>query len=247
MQKLAIIPARCASTRLPAKPLYQIAGKSLIHRVYDAVRSTDLFDRVIVATDHVDIYNHVLSFGAEVCMTDVSHISGTDRVAECVDILADEIDTENLVIVNVQGDEPFITREPLSALIDVFSGCTVKCASLMHEMTDAKDIENSNFVKVIVDKNSDAIYFSRSVIPHDRDKTGVRYYKHIGVYAYRYDMLKTFVNLPTSNLELVEKLEQLRLIENGYRIRMVLTEYQGIGIDTIDDVKNAEGKLANSE
>jgi 3-deoxy-manno-octulosonate cytidylyltransferase (CMP-KDO synthetase) len=224
-----------------------ISGKSLINRVYDAVNSTGLFDRIIVATDHVDIYNKVLSFGAEVCMTDVNHISGTDRIAECVEMIASDIDTENLVIVNVQGDEPFITREPLSALIDVFQDSHVKCASLMHEMTDKTHIGNPNFVKVIVDKNSDAIYFSRSVIPHDRDGTGAIYFKHVGVYAYRYNMLKTFISLPAGKLEQIEKLEQLRLIENGYPIRMVLTDYQGIGIDTIEDVKNAEEFLANSE
>jgi 3-deoxy-manno-octulosonate cytidylyltransferase (CMP-KDO synthetase) len=237
MHKTAIIPARLASTRLLNKALIQIEGKSLTQRVYEAVVGTQLFDRVIIATDHEDIYNHVKSFDAEVMMTSVSHQSGTDRVEEC----ARSITTD--LIVNIQGDEPFITKEPLELLINTFNDSDVQIASLMN-VFENDDVNNPNNVKVITDINSYAIYFSRSVIPHNRDLSNdVIYYKHIGVYAFKPEVLKMFVSLPVSNLEQIEKLEQLRLIENGYKIKMVLTDYKGIGIDTPEDLEKAVGGL----
>jgi len=238
MHKTAIIPSRLGSTRLPNKALIQIEGKSLIQRVYEAVARTHLFDRVTIATDHEDIYNHVKSFNAEVMMTSVSHQSGTDRVEEC----ARNITTD--LIVNIQGDEPFITKEPLELLINVFNDSDVQIASLMNVFDNNDDVLNPNNVKVITDINSYAIYFSRSVIPHNRDLSNdVIYYKHIGVYAFKPEALKLFVSLPVSNLEQIEKLEQLRLIENGYKIKMVLTDYKGIGIDTPEDLEKARGGM----
>jgi 3-deoxy-manno-octulosonate cytidylyltransferase (CMP-KDO synthetase) len=232
--KTAIIPSRLASTRLPNKALIDIEGKSLIQRVYEAVFSTQLFDRVIIATDHDDIYKHAKSFDAEVLMTSVSHQSGTDRVEEC----ARGIETD--LIVNIQGDEPFITKEPLEKLVDAFNDSDVQIASLMNVFENTDDVNNPNNVKVITDMKGDAIYFSRSVIPFNRDlSTDVIYYRHIGVYAFRPEALKMFVSLPVSNLEQIERLEQLRLIENRYKIKMVMTEYQGIGIDTPEDLEKA--------
>jgi 3-deoxy-manno-octulosonate cytidylyltransferase (CMP-KDO synthetase) len=244
MHTVAIIPARYASTRLPAKPLHLVAGQTLIQRVYTSVFQTKLFQKVIIATDHQGIFQHAQSFGADAMMTSIEHISGTDRIAEC----AENIDTD--LIVNVQGDEPFITREPLEKLIKAFFDPVVNCASLMHCFENYRDVHNPNHVKVIVDNLSNAIYFSRSVIPYDRDGGATdtqfpttRYYKHIGVYAFRPKMLQMFVGLPAGKLEQIERLEQLRLIENGYQIRMIQTDYQPIGIDTIDDVAIAEKRL----
>jgi len=236
LHKTAIIPSRLASTRLPQKALVEIEGKSLIQRVYEAVLNTNLFDKVIIATDHEDIYYHAKSFCAEVMMTSPNHQSGTDRVEES----ANQINTD--MIVNVQGDEPFITKEPLERLIDAFRNPEVEIASLMHIFDDKMDVNNPNCVKVITDVNDYAIYFSRSAIPYNRDSIDdMVYYKHVGVYAFRPDALKQFVSLPISNLERIEKLEQLRLIENGYKIKMVLTEYKGIGIDTPEDLDKARG------
>jgi len=236
LHKTAIIPSRLASTRLPQKALVEIEGKSLIQRVYEAVLNTNLFDMVIIATDHEDIYKHAQSFNAQVMMTSPKHQSGTDRVEECVN----QINTD--LIVNVQGDEPFITKEPLERLIEAFRCPEVEIASLMHIFDDKKDVNNTNYVKVITDVNDYAIYFSRSVVPYNRDSIDdMIYYKHVGVYAFRPDALKQFVSLPVSNLERVERLEQLRLIENGYKIKMVLTEYKGSGIDTPEDLEIARG------
>ena len=242
MHITAIIPARYASTRLPIKPLVNIAGKTLINRVYDAVINTNLFHKVIVATDHQEIFDHVKSFSGEVMMTSENHISGTDRIEEC----SQKINTD--LIINVQGDEPFIQREPLEKLIKSFDDKNVNVASLMSIITDDKDIINPNIVKVVCDINTYAIYFSRSVIPFNRDSiSDIVYYKHIGVYAFRPDLLKIYVSLPPGKLENIEKLEQLRLLENGYKIKMIETDYSGIGIDTIDDIKTAEKMIFDRE
>jgi len=239
MNVVAVVPARYASVRLPKKPLQMLKGKSLIQRVYEAVLSTQLFDRVIVATDHPEIYSHCMTFGAQVKMTSPTHASGTDRMNEVVSDLTTDL------AINIQGDEPFITREPLKLLIDAFFDESVVCASLMHPFADIADVQNPNNVKVIVDSRSDAIYFSRSVIPYDRDYTqNITYFKHIGVYAYRPETLKQFVALPKGRYEEIERLEQLRLIENGINIKMVLTDYYGIGIDTPEDLILAEKMLS---
>ena len=245
MHKIAIIPARYSSTRLPAKPLRLIAGKTLIHRVYTSVITTELFDNVVIATDHLDIYNHAKEFTDEVIMTSPEHLSGTDRIEEC----AKSIKTD--LVVNIQGDEPFISREPLKMLLEVFKDEKVNIASMMTDFENEDDIFNHNFVKVVCNNDSDAMYFSRSVIPCTQNfEPSVEnwkniFFRHIGVYAYRPEMLKKFVSLPQSKLEKIEKLEQLRLLENGYKIRMVMTDYKGLGIDTLEDIIRAEDMILN--
>jgi len=235
MHKTAVIPARYGSTRLKIKPLQIIAGKTLIHRVYEATLLANIFDRIIIATDHNDIFLHTQTFNAECVMTSPDHQTGTDRIEECCRNIKTDL------IVNIQGDEPFIREEPLKILIKAFDDPNVKVASIMSAFKNQKDILDPSCVKVIVNVKSDAIYFSRSVIPFDRDHSmNFSYYKHFGVYAYRPDMLKIFVNIPISNLEQIERLEQLRLIENCYNIRMVITDYEGIGIDTPEDILKAE-------
>jgi 3-deoxy-manno-octulosonate cytidylyltransferase (CMP-KDO synthetase) len=202
------------------------------------VIKTGLFDRVIGATDHDEILGYVRSFQGEAMMTSPDHPTGTDRIEEVSRYIKTDL------IVNVQGDEPFIAKKPLQDVIAAFDDPEVKIASIMAPFTE--DITNPANVKVIVDNKSDAIYFSRSVIPFNRDNAeGVVYYKHFGVYAFRPEMLRVFVSLKPGVLEQIERLEQLRLLENGYKIRMVLTEYEGIGIDTAEDIKKAEQMLGS--
>ncbi len=231
MHYTAVIPARYASTRFPAKALALLAGKPVIEHVYRAVVDTAIFDRVLIATDSEIILSAARLFGAEAVLTSESHQSGSDRIAEAVQ----NLDTD--VVVNVQGDEPLIDFSSLQKLKAVFSGPTIQVASLYARIESDADLLNPNIVKVITDAAGDAIYFSRSPIPFNRDQCpDVRYCRHIGVYAYRKQTLLRFVKLPVSSLEAVEKLEQLRLIENRIPIRMVETSYQGIGIDTPEDL-----------
>ncbi len=239
MKKIAIIPARYQSTRFPGKPLAILGNKTIIKHVFEAVKSTELFDTVIVATDNEKIFQEVLNLGGEVIRTSENHMSGTDRIAEVVKTKFQLLD-DNDIIVNVQGDEPFITKKPLQSLINVFDNPIIEVASLMHELSEISEINNSNNVKVVVDSNSNSLYFSRSPIPFNRDNTEVIYFKHIGVYAFRKRTLLQFVKLPISNLENIEKLEQLRLLENGIKIRMIVTDYTGLGIDTPDDLEKAK-------
>lgn len=239
MKKIAIIPARYQSTRFPGKPLAILGNKTIIKHVFEAVKSTELFDTVIVATDNEKIFQEVINFGGEVIRTSENHMSGTDRIAEVVKTKFQLLD-DNDIIVNVQGDEPFITKKPLQSLINVFDNPIIEVASLMHELSEISEINNSNNVKVVVDSNSNSLYFSRSPIPFNRDNTEVIYFKHIGVYAFRKRTLLQFVKLPISNLENIEKLEQLRLLENGIKIRMIVTDYTGLGIDTPDDLEKAK-------
>jgi len=232
MKIIAVIPARYDSVRFPGKPLALLKGKCIIQHVYENAGNSGIFDDVIVATDNEKIFRMVNTFNGKALMTDPKHKSGTDRVAE----VCSNIDFD--IVVNIQGDEPFLDKKPLIDLVGTFSDPQVKIASLMHCIKN--DIDNPNYVKVITDKNSFAIYFSRSVIPYNRDNDPVIYYKHIGVYAFRKEALMEFVSLPQSKLENLEKLEQLRLIENGRKIRMVETSYSGFGIDTEADLKEAE-------
>ncbi|MBN1327612.1 MAG: 3-deoxy-manno-octulosonate cytidylyltransferase, partial [Candidatus Cloacimonetes bacterium] len=236
MKAIAVIPARYDSSRLPGKPLLKLDGKPIIQHVWQRVRDAELFDRIIIGTDDQRIYDQVVAFGGEVALTSKKHQSGTDRVAEvCQDIDCD-------LVFNVQGDEPFISREPLKLLLDAFSDPGVTVSSLMHTLR--KEIDNPDQVKVVCNNNNFALYFSRSRIPFLRDKKpDIQYWGHIGVYAFRREVLLQFVNLPLGMLEQIEKLEQLRMLENGIPIKMIETQYSGFGIDTPEDLEKAEIKL----
>ncbi len=233
IKPVIVIPARFASSRFPGKPLVHLGNKPIIQHVYEAVQKLGL--PVIVATDNEMIFKAVKSFGANVEMTSDKHQSGSDRIAEVVE----KLDYD--VIINVQGDEPFIQIEPLKELLQAFEDESVDVASLMHKIDSKDEITNPNNVKVVCSKEGYALYFSRCPIPFNRDKIdAVDYYKHIGVYAYRKRALMDFIKLPMSKLEGIEKLEQLRFLENNYRIKMVKTNYQAIGIDTPEDLVKAE-------
>lgn len=235
MTAAAIIPARIGSSRFPRKALAPILGEPMICMVRRVVAETGLFDRVIVATDDEAILSAVISSGGDAVMTSPNHCSGTDRIAEA----AAGLDAR--IIVNVQGDEPLIDRDSLAALLDAFADDTVRMASLMAPLSGSDAIHDPNTVKVVVDNLRNALYFSRAPIPWDRDGTAQPYYfKHIGVYAFRGETLRQFVALPPGKLERMEKLEQLRALENGIPIRMVETRYQGIGVDTPNDLIRVE-------
>ena len=237
MKIIAVIPARYAATRFPAKLMQDLGGKTVILRTYEAALETKLFDDVFVVTDSDLIYNEILSNGGKAIMSIKEHESGSDRIAEAVENM--NVD----VVINVQGDEPFINKKPLEQVIEIFKNDTEKkvdLASLMFEIKDKTEIENPNNVKVIVDQQGFALYFSRSVIPYPREENvGVRYMKHIGIYAFRKEALMDFYRLPMLALEASEKLEQLRYLEYGKRIRMVETEHGSIGIDTLEDLEKA--------
>ncbi len=237
MKIIAVIPARYASTRFPAKLMQDLGGKTVITRTYNATVNTKLFDTVFVVTDSELIYNEIISQGGNAIMSIRNHESGSDRIAEAIENL--DVD----IVVNVQGDEPFIDTETLSKVIEVFKNdCDKKVdlASLMCEIKDDEEIKNPNNVKVVTDQNGFALYFSRSIIPYPRDQNvGLRYFKHIGVYAFRKQALMDFYSLPMQVLEASEKLEQLRYLEFGKRIKMIETHHEGIGIDTIEDLEKA--------
>ena len=235
---LGIIPARYASTRFPAKPLANIGGKSMIQRVVEQARQAASLSRVVVATDDERIRAHVADFGGEVVMTSVHHQSGTDRCQEAVQQLGISAD----YIVNIQGDEPFIQPRQIDLLTSVLDGAT-ELATLVKVISDPQTLLNPNSAKVVLGTNGDALYFSRHPIPYVRGKPAGTwsdahtYYKHIGLYAYRTDILAQLTQLPPSSLELAESLEQLRWLENGYRIRTVLTDLESHGIDTPEDLE----------
>ncbi|SHL83818.1 3-deoxy-manno-octulosonate cytidylyltransferase [Flavobacterium xanthum] len=237
MKIIAVIPARYASTRFPAKLMQDLGGKTVILRTYEAAINTKLFDDVFVVTDSDLIYDEIVSHGGKAIKSIKEHESGSDRIAEAVENL--DVD----IVINVQGDEPFIDAEPLAKVIEVFRNDVdqkVDLASLKREITNEDDINNPNNVKVVVDQNGFALYFSRSVIPYPREKNiGVRYMQHIGIYAFRKQALLDFYRLPMQSLEASEKLEQLRYLEFGKRIKMVETTHVGIGIDTPEDLERA--------
>lgn len=232
MKKVAVIPARYASTRFHAKLMQPLGNKTVIRTTYENTVATGLFDDVLVATDSTIIFNELKD--GNVIMSKQEHESGSDRIAEAIENVNCD------VIINVQGDEPFVDVIMLRHLLNAFNDEAVKAASVMHEIFEQTDVENPNNVKVVVDNNNDALYFSRSVIPFIRDKgTKAKFYKHIGVYGYRKNTLLQFTKLPQSNLEKIEKLEQLRYLENGIKIRMVETSSVSIGIDTQEDLERA--------
>ena len=244
MNIIAVIPARYASTRLPAKLMQDLGGKTVITRTYEAAVNTGLFRDVFVVTDSILIYDEIINNGGKAIMSINEHESGSDRIAEAVEHL--EVD----IVVNVQGDEPFINREPLAKVIEVFRNDfenKIDLASLMVEIKEQEDIQNPNNVKVVTDQSGFALYFSRSVIPYPRDpEAGVRYMKHIGIYAFRKAALMAFSRLPMKALEASEKLEQLRYLEYGKRIKMVETKHVGIGIDTAEDLEKARRFLSGN-
>jgi 3-deoxy-manno-octulosonate cytidylyltransferase (CMP-KDO synthetase) len=237
MKIIAVIPARYASTRFPAKLMQDLGGKTVILRTYEAAVATKLFDDVFVVTDSQLIFDEIQKNGGKAIKSIKEHESGSDRIAEAVENM--EVD----VVVNVQGDEPFINKKPLEELIAIFKNDTnkqVDLASLMFQITDKEEISNPNNVKVITDQQGFALYFSRSVIPYPREEhAGVRYMKHIGIYAFRKAALLDFYRLPMLSLEASEKLEQLRYLEYGKRIKMVETTHGSIGIDTLEDLEKA--------
>ncbi|MGZ9675757.1 3-deoxy-manno-octulosonate cytidylyltransferase [Flavobacterium sp. GNP001] len=242
MKIIAVIPARYASTRFPAKLMQDLGGKTVILRTYEAAINTQLFDDVFVVTDSDLIYDEIISNGGKAIKSIKEHESGSDRIAEAVENL--DVD----IVINVQGDEPFIDAEPLAKVIEVFKNDLdkkVDLASLMREITNLEDINNPNNVKIVVDQSGFALYFSRSVIPYPREQNvGVRYMQHIGIYAFRKQALLDFYSLPMQSLEASEKLEQLRYLEFGKRIKMVETTHVGIGIDTADDLEKARKMIA---
>ncbi|MEI6047578.1 MAG: 3-deoxy-manno-octulosonate cytidylyltransferase [Bacteroidota bacterium] len=239
-----IIPARYASSRFPGKPLALIGNKPMIQRVYE--QSCKLLDRVYVATDDKRIYNTVINFGGKALMTSPYHQSGTDRCAEAVNKITMESDDPIDIVINIQGDEPFIKPEQIELLMKCFTGESVEIATLVRKVDPGEDIFNPNQPKVIINTEGDAIYFSRAAIPFIRDTEKSDwslkhvYYKHIGLYAYRTKTLKKLTLLPRSPLEISESLEQNRWIENGFRIRTAVTSWESIGIDTPDDLEKAK-------
>lgn len=241
MKVIAVIPARYASTRFPAKLMQELGGKTIIRRTYEATVATGLFDDVFVVTDSPLIYEEIQKHGGSAMRSIKEHESGSDRIAEAVA----EIEAD--IVINVQGDEPFVNKENLEQLIAIFKADQEKqidLASLMTPIDDWARIENPNNVKVVVDEHQMALYFSRSVIPYPRDKeTKVQYYQHIGVYAFRREALLEFTTWPMKFLEATEKLEQLRYLEYGKRIKMAITQHTGVGIDTPEDLAYAKTLL----
>lgn len=240
MKVIAMIPARYAATRFPGKLMQLLGGKTVIRRTYEAAVATGLFDQVIVVTDSDIIAKEIHEAGGNFIMSQRSHESGTDRIAEA----AEKIEAD--IIVNVQGDTPFIKREPLENLLKEFQENKVQVASMMQALTKPREINDPNFVKVAVDLQRNALFFSRSVIPYPRDmQSNPVYYEHIGVYAFRKKALMDFTSWSVSPLEAVEKIECLRYLEHGVSIRMVVTDYLGVEIDTPEDLARASDLLAN--
>jgi 3-deoxy-manno-octulosonate cytidylyltransferase (CMP-KDO synthetase) len=245
LRVLAVIPSRYHSSRFPGKPLVDIKGKSMIQRVYEQAKScTDLLD-VIVATDDQRIFDHVKSFGGKVAMTSEHHQSGTDRCGEVLSEYSQEVD----VVVNIQGDEPFIQPDQISQLVQVFSDKNIDISTLAKKIIDNKQLLDPNTVKVVRQSNSYALYFSRSPIPFARNvkedewTTKQDYFKHVGIYAFKASALKKLIALPPSNLEITESLEQLRWLENGYKIHVGTTDFENIGIDTPEDLAQLNNKI----
>lgn len=239
MKKIAVIPARYASVRFPGKLMQLLGDRTIIRTTYENTIATNLFNEVLVVTDSNIIYDELKKCNANVLMSHGQHESGSDRIAESIE----NIDCD--VVLNVQGDEPFVDKQALQSILNAFNDSRVQVASLMHQMFEQSDIENPNNVKVVVDKNSNALLFSRSVIPFFRDKDAdVMFYKHIGIYAYRKNVLIQFAKWKQTPLEMAEKLEQLRYLENGISIKMILSQQASIGIDIPEDMELARQYLS---
>lgn len=242
MQFIGIIPARFQSTRFPGKPLVMLGEKPIIQWVYENAKKA--LDIVYVATDDERIYRAVEAFGGQAVYTSPNHQSGTDRCAEAAQKVAEQLDFD--VVINIQGDEPFIRPEQVEGLKACFNSPEAEIATLIKPITNSEEITNINRPKVVINKNSEAMYFSRSPIPFVRDNAPEdwinrnTFFSHIGMYAYRFDILLKLTKLPVGVLEKAESLEQLRWLENGYRIKTAQTSFENIGIDTPEDLENAK-------
>jgi 3-deoxy-manno-octulosonate cytidylyltransferase (CMP-KDO synthetase) len=238
MKVIALIPARLGATRFPAKLLASLKGKTVIRRTYESAVNTGLFNDVIVVTDSDEIRDEIVRHGGSAVKSKREYESGTDRIAEA----AAELDAD--IFVNVQGDEPFVQKQPLEQLLQLFSGAdgdSVQVGSLVQLLTDPGLIKDPNYVKVALARNNDALFFSRSVIPYPRDMTiDIPFYEHIGVYAFRKNALFNFTNWPVTPLEAAEKIECLRFLEYGIPIRVAIAQYMGVEIDTPEDIVRAE-------
>ena len=245
MKFIGLIPARYASTRFPGKPLALLNGKPVIQHVYE--QATKVLDAVYVATDDEHIYNKVLAFGGKAVMTSTEHHSGTDRIEEALEKVGGDFD----VVVNIQGDEPFIAQSQIETLCQCFVDKATQIATLGKPFECIEAAENPNSPKIVVDNRGYALYFSRSIIPFVRGTerqdwlSKYPFLKHLGIYAYRTNVLKEITKLPQSSLELAESLEQLRWLQNGYRIKVGLTDVETVGIDTPDDLQRAEEFIRN--
>jgi 3-deoxy-manno-octulosonate cytidylyltransferase (CMP-KDO synthetase) len=240
VKKIAVIPARFAATRFHGKLMQKIGDKTVIRMVYENVLSMNIFDQVIVVTDSNEIMEEINTIGGEVIKSVRNHQSGTDRVAEAIENM--QVD----VVVNIQGDEPFIEAGPLKSLVDAFLDPLVSVASVMKKLDVDEDINNPNIVKVVCNKFNNAVYFSRSPIPYKRNlQSTLPIYKHIGVYGFKKDTLLAFTQWPMGLLEQAEMLEQLRYLENDVSIKMIETETNSIGIDTPEDLEKARALFAN--
>ena len=245
MKFIGLIPARYASTRFPGKPLALLNGKAVIQHVYE--QAVKVLDAVYVATDDERIYNKVLAFGGKAVMTSTEHHSGTDRIEEALEKVGGDFD----VVVNIQGDEPFIAQSQIETLCQCFVDKATQIATLGKPFECIEAAENPNSPKIVVDNRGYALYFSRSIIPFVRGTERqdwlpkYPFLKHLGIYAYRTNVLKEITKLPQSSLELAESLEQLRWLQNGYRIKVGLTDVETVGIDTPDDLQRAEEFIRN--
>ena len=241
MKNIAVIPARFAASRFPGKLMQRIGEKTIIRMVYENAVAMNLFDEVLVVTDSDEIMNEIIAAGGAVTKSTKDHQSGSDRIAEAVASM--DVD----VVVNIQGDEPFVEREPLQNLLNCFSDPAVAVAYVMKRFGEGDEPENPNQVKVVCNYNNDALYFSRSPIPFKRNRNAdLPYFKHVGVYAYRKETLLNFTQWPMGALEQAEMLEQLRYLENGVAIRMVETKTSSIGIDTPEDLERARVEYKSS-
>ncbi len=249
MNFTGIIPARYSSSRFPGKPLVIINGKSMIQRVYEQAEKADVLSDIIVATDDEKINNHVKSFNGKVMMTSPNHQSGTERCNEVIELLKNSSPGNKLdVVINIQGDEPLIDPVQIKKVASCFTNKNIQIATLLKKISSNEELFNFNIVKSVFDKNNQAIYFSRQPIPFLSGENNsewlnfCNYYKHIGIYAYRADILKEITNLKPSPLEIAESLEQLRWIENGYKINIALTDIESYAVDSPEDLKKIINK-----
>ena len=244
MKIIGIIPARYASTRFPGKPLAEINGKSMIRRVFEQASKATSLDKVIVATDDERIYNHVLNFGGAAVYTSSNHQTGTDRCAEVTEKKEKGYD----VVINIQGDEPYINPEQINQVAELFNNANTQLGTLIKILKDENELKSNSIIKVLKNNHNEALYFSRNVIPYLRNfNTSIplvnqfNYYKHIGIYGYRTDILAEITQLKQSKLELAESLEQLRWIENSYKITLAETIFESHSVDLPEDIKKFDG------